>query len=233
VRYEEFFARFGGALRTKNLARHTLLRMVGFGGAKGDLPSFDLPRTAALPRDFIRLCPWEAEYLFTVASHTRVGIIEIGRFNGGSCFLMSIAAPEVPIYSIDIAPRDDARLRTFFAANNVGSNVQLIIGDSRRTEYPQIGQADLLFIDGDHSYEGCLADLKNWYGRLVPGGHLVLHDCYTGSWGVQQAVLDFVADHPELESVQSPYIGPSYWRYPAGSIAHFVKRASRADAARE
>ncbi len=38
------------------------------------------------------------------------------------------------------------------------------------------GAIDLLFIDGDHSCEGVLADLNNWAGFVKPGGLLVLHD---------------------------------------------------------
>ena len=35
---------------------------------------------------------------------------------------------------------------------------------------------DLLFVDGDHSFEGCLNDLRNWYPKMKPQGIIVGHD---------------------------------------------------------
>lgn len=37
-------------------------------------------------------------------------------------------------------------------------------------------QLDFLFIDGDHTYEGCLFDLKHWGIVLKQGGLLAMHD---------------------------------------------------------
>jgi predicted O-methyltransferase YrrM len=38
------------------------------------------------------------------------------------------------------------------------------------------GQLDLVFIDGDHSEEGCETDWLDWSPLVAPGGHVVLHD---------------------------------------------------------
>ena len=35
---------------------------------------------------------------------------------------------------------------------------------------------DMLFVDGDHSYEGCLADLTHWYRKVKPDGVIIGHD---------------------------------------------------------
>jgi Methyltransferase domain len=85
---------------------------------------------------------------------------------------------------------------------------------------------DLLFIDGDHSYEGYLSDILNWYHRLIVNGHMIFHDSYLGSYGVQDAIIDFMQSHPEIETITSPFIGAAHWHYPAGSMAHFIKRAN-------
>jgi predicted O-methyltransferase YrrM len=215
--YATFFQKFGGSARTKNL----------------QVPNgrpFELPRESGLPKEFIRLDPWEMEYLFTVARRAKLGIVETGRFNGGSAFVMACAAPHVPIYSIDNAPQDDEQLRALFAQHGVG-NVHLIVGDSHG-KYAQIGSVDVLFIDGDHSYRGCLGDIANWYGHLAPHGHLLLHDAYCGPWGVQDAIADFMDERPELQVVTSPFIGAHHWHYPAGSIAHLIKRSPKGRAAR-
>lgn len=187
---------------------------------------FSLPDAASeLPEEFIRLCPWEAEYVFAVTRRARHGIIEVGRFNGGSLFVMACAtANSVPIHSIDLEPQNDGflqdRLDTFLGP----TQVDLIVGDSQHQKYPHVGQVDILFIDGDHTYEGCLADIENWYENLMDHGHLLFHDSYLGTHGVQDAILDFMQDHPELEIVQTPMIGATYWHSAVGSIAHFIKR---------
>jgi hypothetical protein len=101
----------------------------------------------------------------------------------------------------------------------------LVVGNSRRDDLPEIGAFDLLFVDGDHSYEGCLADLERFVPRLEPRGQIVLHDCRAES-DVQRAVLDFAAGAP-LEVVRSPHVPRRHWLTPYGSIAHFVKPPRR------
>ena len=217
--YAAFFARFGASARTKHILRSAA------SGGDPTKRAFALPATSEMPAEFIRLCPWEVEYLFSVAAQARTGILETGRFNGGSLFVMACAAPDgVPIYSIDKKPRDHAFLRERLDRFCPGKTIDLIVGDSQRAKYPQIGEIDLLFIDGDHRYEGCLADITNWYAHLVPGGHLVFHDAYEGTYGVQRAITDFMRDHPELEVVLAPDAPPAHWQRPHGSIAHLIKR---------
>lgn len=38
------------------------------------------------------------------------------------------------------------------------------------------GVVDLLFIDGDHSYEGCYEDWQVWHEHIRPGGVVAFHD---------------------------------------------------------
>ena len=40
---------------------------------------------------------------------------------------------------------------------------------------------DLLFIDGDHSYEGCRRDVEAWLPKLISGGYVVFHDYDAGT----------------------------------------------------
>ena len=43
--------------------------------------------------------------------------------------------------------------------------------------YDDLPVIDLLFIDGDHSYGGALADLQNWSPFVMGNGYIVVHDC--------------------------------------------------------
>ena len=225
----EFMARFGGSCRTKHLlalpaGRRGLARFVwallrGRTAVVNRRP-YALPAVSELAREFIRLDPWEAEYLFLVASRARRGIVEIGRLRGGSTFLLACANPNVPIWSIDVDPLQDDTLRRLFDDHGVGGNVELLVRDSQRESFPELSGYDVLFVDGDHSYGGCSADLANHFPGLAPGGHVLLHDTYMLS--VQQATLDFTESH-EVETIRSPYTIASHWHTSYGSIAHLRK----------
>lgn len=38
------------------------------------------------------------------------------------------------------------------------------------------GKMDFVFVDGDHSYEGCMGDIKAWLPNIKKGGIIALHD---------------------------------------------------------
>jgi predicted O-methyltransferase YrrM len=227
----DLLAALAGSCRSKNVERRprtpaarlkSLSRALRGRTGRPNRRPWDMPAPSLLPPEFIRLDPWEMEYLFMLAHGARRGILETGRFNGGSVFVMACANKQVPIHSIDIAPRDDAQLRQHMTRAGIGANVELIVGDSQAGRYEHVGEIDLLFVDGDHSYGGCLRDLENWWPRVVDGGHVVLHDCYFGR-EVPRAVIDFLG-RQRAEAVRPPYIPASHWHLPAGSLAHLVKR---------
>ncbi len=204
MRYQDYFEAFGGSYRSKHCKKRGLA----------------LPSTSRLPKEFVRLDPWEGEYLWSVAQEASVGVVEIGRRNGGSTFLLACATA-AHITSIDKAPVDDELLRNILWSNRPdirAENVSLIVADSR---IPRSGPAwiDLLFIDGDHSYGGCNADLFAWSGRVVRGGSIVFHDSYEGSYGVRRAAEEF-AELADIEVIKSPLIPAEHWTIPTGSIAH-------------
>ncbi len=53
------------------------------------------------------------------------------------------------------------------------------------------GYFDLVYIDGDHTYAGVMADLETWYGKVRPGG-ILCGDDFTWQ-GVYEAVMTFMA----------------------------------------
>lgn len=54
---------------------------------------------------------------------------------------------------------------------------------------------DFVFIDADHSYEGCKQDIKLWYPKVKHGGLLSGHDYRDEmGFGVIKAVDEFVQD---------------------------------------
>lgn len=58
------------------------------------------------------------------------------------------------------------------------------------------GNCGFIFVDGDHSYEGTLLDLKMYHPLLMSGGVIAIHDVLdTKGWeGVGRAVDDYFKD---------------------------------------
>jgi Methyltransferase domain/galactosyl transferase GMA12/MNN10 family len=72
---------------------------------------------------------------------------------------------------------------------------------------------DFVYIDADHSYEGCLADLKAYYPKLKQGGVLAGHDYLNGKlpegeFGVRRAVEEF------LSALESAYLFTTNEKWP-------------------
>jgi predicted O-methyltransferase YrrM len=121
-------------------------------------------------------------------------VLEIGTANGGTLFLLArCASADATLISVDLegGPYGGGyppwRVRLYEAFADAGQRVVLLRGDSHLPGTRDgvrallAGRAlDLLFIDGDHSYEGVSRDL-GLYGPLVrEGGLVALHDIVPG-----------------------------------------------------
>lgn len=172
----------------------------------------------------------EAALLYGLAKRVSPGaaIVEIGRFKGGGTLLLASALPEGgELWSYDLhvalradlsGPQLDAELSAALDRYGLADRVHLLVGDSRSAEPPPRAP-ELVFVDGDHSYEGARADYERWRDIVAPGGHLLFHDAVdTGGYGnhysgIVKLVGEIDRDDPALER-----------RPDAGSIAHFVRR---------
>jgi hypothetical protein len=66
----------------------------------------------------------------------------------------------------------------------------------RAAENKSLTNLDFAFIDADHSYEGCAADIAAWWPKIKPGGWLCGHDYANPAFpkfGVTRAVDEFVS----------------------------------------
>jgi predicted O-methyltransferase YrrM len=62
------------------------------------------------------------------------------------------------------------------------------------------GPVDLVFVDGDHSYQGCRADLEAWKPHVLPAGYLLLHDFGSAVWPeVETAAADVLDPDPDFD----------------------------------
>lgn len=49
----------------------------------------------------------------------------------------------------------------------------------------------LVYIDGDHTYQGARADIDSYWPKLVQGGIMAFHDAANPSYGIRDALHDF------------------------------------------
>jgi predicted O-methyltransferase YrrM len=140
---------------------------------------------------------WEwQQFLSIYQDFQPANILEIGSFYGGSLwYYMNANNPKLKqIMSIDLpVPPSDGRYgemlkcRTNWPTWSEQRNVPIydVQGNSQGTQALSSAKAifgndpiDMLFIDGDHSYEGVRQDYINYSPLVRPGGMIVLHDCY-------------------------------------------------------
>lgn len=145
------------------------------------------------------LTRWERLALYRLALDQPPGavMIEIGSYLGASSCFLAAAALEVEgarLHCVDTwenegmseGSRDTWR---DFQCNT--QEYQRVIEPHRARSMDvarTFGQRiDLIFIDGDHSYEGCHGDVINWLPLVKPGGCVILHD-WQWAEGVRRVV---------------------------------------------
>lgn len=117
-------------------------------------------------------------------------VVEIGTGYGGTLFLFAtVASPDAVMVSVDLPPSILGRgypewkeqLYKSFARN--GQKVDLVRGDSHHSSSVEAvtqclngRQVDVLFIDGDHTYEGVKIDFERYSPMVRKGGLIVFHD---------------------------------------------------------
>lgn len=99
---------------------------------------------------------------------------EIGVRGGTSSVALLLAADKVDghVYSMDIEPCLYAQ--TFIQDVGLAHRHTFIQGDSKTLKFP-VG-LDVLFIDGDHSYEGVKGDYERHINSMKDGGVIFFHD---------------------------------------------------------
>jgi len=169
----------------------------------------------------------EAALLYRLARDATSGpFAEIGRFKGGSTIVFATALPdgvELWSYDVHVALRPDmpgeqldGELSAALERFGLAHKVHLVVADSRTVDPPP-EPLEVLFIDGDHSYEGAKADFERWQPFVRPNGHVLFHDAVdTGGYGNVYPGVARLVGEIERAGAWGRLAG-------AGSIAHFAR----------
>jgi predicted O-methyltransferase YrrM/glycosyltransferase involved in cell wall biosynthesis len=151
----------------------------------------------------------------SLGSHVPV-VVEIGSYLGESACILAdaVSRMEGRVFCVDTwtnmamgeGPRD-----TFaeFTHNTQGFKhiISAIRADSVEAAKKFAYEIDLLFIDGDHSLEGCSNDLLCWLPKVRNGGVVALH-----GFGWADGVRESVREHLlPFQDGQGHWEGNIYW----------------------
>jgi predicted O-methyltransferase YrrM len=137
----------------------------------------------------------EAELLERLARGATC-VVEIGVFEGSSAFLFcDVLTPDAQLHLIDpfvdesgaallpgwratpSATRRAVRRRTRSGGPEIRWHVARSQDAGRQWRGPAV---DLVFVDGDHSTQGCREDWDVWHGHVRRGGAVAFHDARRG-----------------------------------------------------
>lgn len=112
--------------------------------------------------------------------------LEVGVDRGKSLSVARmVARTGVEVWGVDLRPDPKVQGTVFLQGDS--SKIADVWNPNKKI--------DVLFIDGDHSYEGCMVDINSWYPHMAKNGVMLFHDCDASSPGVVQAVKQFVDEH--------------------------------------
>lgn len=104
-------------------------------------------------------------------------IVNIGAERGTSTLAMLEDRPSAFILSIDVAPCE-GEFENIKKAGLDETRVVRLLGRSQDIGRNFPWRVDMIWVDGDHSYEGVKGDIAAWLPRLTKGGVIAFHDYF-------------------------------------------------------
>lgn len=123
------------------------------------------------------------EYLWILKTGRFKSYLNIGIGNGGSFLLETLIQPELEIsYAVDNLSygthTNRVKVSEVFDILELETSSDVRFWEQNSSEFFKHNTLtfDVIFIDGDHSYEGVLEDFQNALTVLNPEGCIILHD---------------------------------------------------------
>jgi len=169
---------------------------------------------------FTHLTTQEKRKLFELSGKIDNGfVLEIGSFIGASaCFISAGLEKNSKAICIDTWKNDamtegkrDTKKEFDENTNNFKDKIVKVQGYSTNVKEQVLGitpKIDLLFIDGDHSYEGCKADWDLYIDMVKSGGCVVFHDS-----GWAEGVVKVIEDDAKPMMSNFDALPNMFWGY--------------------
>lgn len=144
-----------------------------------------------------KLEPGDHAKLYEAGYFARGPVLEIGRLHGRSTVVLAMGIRDGRgdghLTSIEYDDRYLPWARRHLKSHRLLKRVTLLQGDSSTIVRGLDATFDTVFVDGDHSYDGVIADIGALEGRIAPTGVIMFHDYFhplneTGEYGVRRAV---------------------------------------------
>jgi len=126
----------------------------------------------------------EVDLLKTLAQRLPAGpqVVNIGAGCGTGALALLESRPDLALTTVDIQEGasplgclEGERAELDKSGIDYYGRYRQIHGDSKAVTW--LGAPiNMVFIDGDHTYQGCRGDILAWLPRVAPGGVLALHD---------------------------------------------------------
>lgn len=144
-------------------------------------------------------------------------VVNIGAGVGTSCLTFLEARRDINVVTVDNQAeepavdsgsslrKEEAALRE---AGMWGQRHYQVQGDSKDIGKTWPDLVDMVFVDGDHSYEGCRGDIEAWGPHVRTGGVIAIHDYDAlhrgdGTWydPIVRAVDDTLSADPRWQEI--------------------------------
>lgn len=134
-----------------------------------DLPFLkDVPKTDSVSEVSIAI--------LIKAAKDKKNILEIGTKYGRTAVLLAMSChPLGKVTSVDINQKYATQTMAVVPPE-IRQKITLIESDSKKVDYTTMGPFDMVFIDGDHSFNGVRMDTLNALKNLAPGAAIYWHD---------------------------------------------------------
>jgi hypothetical protein len=158
----------------------------------------------------------EVELLFELASKVSEGcIIEVGSYRGRSTVALALGTQggsQLPVYAIEphetftgllggrFGPWDRVEFFKNMLRTQCAETVRLVNVSSEVISKGWHQPISLLWIDGDHSYEGTRRDFDCWAKFVIPTGLIAFHDSLDENLGPKK-VIDEVLSSQEYQKL--------------------------------
>jgi predicted O-methyltransferase YrrM len=119
-------------------------------------------------------------------------VVNIGAGHGTSGAAILEALEGLKLVTVDINEGNLENERS--AVSELHASHRQILKDSIVAGLAWTEGLGMVFVDGDHTFDGCHGDLTSWAPHVRNGGFILLHDC---TWpGVEAAINTFLHNNP-------------------------------------